>query len=499
MRSSAAASDLLRDGFAAIESEYGLPSGFPPEVDAEAVQLASGAGAGADERHARTDARHIPFVTLDPASSTDLDQAFAIAGEGSNLVLSYAIADVSSVVAEGSALEHEAWRRGVTVYLPGRRVAQYPPALSEGMASLLPDGDRAAVLLTVVIDRDGQPMLRHVERAIVRSRAKLAYETNSPSDIPLLAEFARRAQAADIRRGAQQVQAPEQEVVDDPHSPTGIGLQFRERLDSESANSALSLSANMAVASLFVDHRVGLFRDLAEPDEREIASLRRVAAGFGIEWAPHETLRDLLPRLRSSDPRDAALQLAARRAGGGAHYRLYEQTGAGALAPSTRSGRSPTGAMPIPKRPTDESEPARPWHAAMAAPYAHATAPLRRLADRYVLDLAVLLRSGGSPTEADLDRLAALPATMERADGVAARVDRACLDLVESVLLHERVGEAFDAVVVDTNGDGASITIADPAIRARLPRNAAEPGDRVRVRLIEADPNARVVRFEAVG
>ena len=123
---------------------------------------------------------------------------------------------------------------------------------------------------------------------------------------------------------------------------------------------------------------------------------------------------------------------------------------------------------------------------------------MRRLADRYVLDLAVLLSAGGSPSESELDRLAALPPTMERADATAARVDRACLDLVESVLLRDRVGEEFDAVVVDTNKDGASITIAEPAIRARLPHSRAEPGDRVRVRLTEADPGSRLVRFDIV-
>ena len=134
----------------------------------------------------------------------------------------------------------------------------------------------------------------------------------------------------------------------------------------------------------------------------------------------------------------------------------------------------------------------------MAAPYAHATAPLRRLADRYVLDLAVLLSAGGFPDSASIDRLAALPATMERADSTAARIDRACLDLVEAVLLRDRVGEEFDAVVVDANKDGAAITIAEPAVRARLPHSDAEPGARVRVRLIGADPATRMVRFEPV-
>ena len=500
MRSSVAASEMLRDRLGAIVAEFELPTAFPPELEADARRAAT-ANPGIDLR-GRTDVREIPFVTLDPATSIDLDQAFAIAADGPDLVLSYAIADVAAVIAEGSPLEAEAWRRGETVYLPHRRIPQYPTTLSEAAASLLPDGDRAAVVLTVAIGPDGTPTLRRAERAIVRSRSKLAYETTEPGDVPLLAEFARRAAECDARRGAQQAEPPEQEIVDDPTSPTGIGLQFRARSASERANAALSLSANMAVAALFVQRGVGLFRDLAEPDVREIASLRRVAAGFGIAWAPDESLRAMLTRLSAIDPRHAALQLAVRRAGGGARYRFYERAPDGTMAASTRPGRSPLGnaftslhgGRPAADVPLSTS----PWHAAMAAPYAHATAPLRRLADRYVLDLAVLLSAGGFPDSASIDRLAALPATMERADSTAARIDRACLDLVEAVLLRDRVGEEFDAVVVDANKDGAAITIAEPAVRARLPHSDAEPGARVRVRLIGADPATRMVRFEPV-
>lgn len=486
MRSTAAASDVLREGLTAIETEFALPTAFPAEVDAAAA-------AATADLSGRVDLRTIPFVTLDPAASTDLDQAFAITGDGSDLILSYAIADVGAFVPVGSVLDVEAWGRGVTVYLPHRRVPQYPPALSERAASLLPDGDRPAVVFTVAIAADGSPSLRDAQRAVVRSRSKRGYETTDPADIPLLAELARRAAANDAVRGAQRVEPPEQEIIDDLSARSGIGLQFRARRASESANAALSLACNMAVAATSAAAGVGLFRDLAEPNDREIASLRRVAAGFGIAWEPGESLTTLAGRLDPAHPRDATLQLAARRAGGGARYRFYENGPDGRLAPSTRVGRGPI-ALPSPT--PDSSPQGSPWHAAMAAPYVHATAPLRRLADRSVVDLAVLLRTGGSPTNDARDRLAALPAVMARADGVAARVERACLDLAETVLLRDRVGELFDAVVVDTNKDGCTITVAAPAVRARLSHTSREPGDRVRVRLTEADPETRTIRFE---
>ena len=102
----------------------------------------------------RAPAEHVdrtdwPFVTLDPASSTDLDQAFTIERSGGDLLLHYAIADVAWFVDDGDPIDAEAWRRGATLYLPDGKAGLYPPVLSEGAASLLPDGPRPAVIFTV--------------------------------------------------------------------------------------------------------------------------------------------------------------------------------------------------------------------------------------------------------------------------------------------------------------------------------------------------------------
>ena len=103
----------------------------------------------------------------------------------------------------------------------------------------------------------------------------------------------------------------------------------------------------------------------------------------------------------------------------------------------------------------------------IAAPYAHATAPLRRLADRYVLDLACELEDG-APSPATLAALPALAEVMERAETMAAGVDRAAIDLVEAVILRDRVGEVFRATVVDRSGDRTRIQLADPPVRASV-------------------------------
>jgi exoribonuclease R len=139
-----------------------------------------------------------------------------------------------------------------------------------------------------------------------------------------------------------------------------------------------------------------------------------------------------------------------------------------------------------------------PWHAAIAAPYAHATAPLRRLADRYVLDLLCELHSGGQPSSDDQATLARLPEVMERSETVAAKVEREAVDLLEAVTLRLRIGEEFEAAVLDVDRERATIQLVEPPVRARLALDGVEPGDVVRVRLVGADPARRIVEFTRV-
>ncbi len=134
---------LLSEGLARLRGRFSVPDEFPPEVLAEAERMA---GCAPD---AHADWTDHAFVTLDPATSTDLDQAFVIEQAGPDLLLHYALADIGWFVPEGGAMEAEAWTRGVTLYLPDGRARLYPPILSENIASLLPDGPRPAIVVTV--------------------------------------------------------------------------------------------------------------------------------------------------------------------------------------------------------------------------------------------------------------------------------------------------------------------------------------------------------------
>lgn len=462
MRASSAAAAAITDGLARLRAELEIAGDFPPAVLADAEQAIR--RAPGPEHVDRTD---LPFVTLDPASSTDLDQAFHLERAGDDLLLRYAIADVGWFVQPGSSLDVEAWHRGTTMYLPDGRASLYPTQLSEGAASLLPDGPRPSIVFVVRLDEAGVATLDGVERAVIRSRAKLAYDTVRPDQLPAdLPEFARRMDAADLARGAARVEPPEQVVVRDPDD--GFQVAFAPRLPSEDANASMSLATNLAVGAALQAAHTGLFRVMDEPDARAIGRLRHTARAMGVPWPGNVTLPEFERGLDPADPRHAAIMLAIRRAGGGARYVPYQE-----------------GVVP--------------WHAAMAATYSHATAPLRRLADRYVC-LAALAVANGRPVPDEVTQaFGQLPEVMAAADMTANRLDRGVLDLVEAVVLQGREGQTFAAVVTDVDDRGARIQLSDVAVVARVNAKGVEPGDEVRVKLVEASPEQRLVRFDRVA
>jgi exoribonuclease R len=461
MKALADPANALAAGLAAIRTQYQVPASFPPDV----LAAAEAAAKRAPTEH--VDRTALPFVTLDPASSTDLDQAFTIDRSGADLLLHYAIADVAWFVDDGGALDAEGWRRGATQYLPDGKAGLYPPVLAEGAASLLPGGPRPAVIFTVRVAPDGAVHLDGAERAIIRSTAKLAYDSVRDGDLPVdFRELANRIQAAEDRRGAGRVDPPAQEV-----EALGDGrfeLAFRPMLDSELRNAAMSLATNLAIADALQAHRTGLFRVMAEPDARAVGRLRQTARAFGLAWPETATLDQFGRTLDAADPKQAAFMLAIRRAGQGASYVPYRE-----------------GIVP--------------WHAAMAATYAHATAPLRRLADRYVVRATLAIANGWPVPEVVTAAFAQLPGVMAKADALSGQIDRAVIDLAEAAMLHGREGEVFPAVVTDVDDRGARMQLRDLPVVARVAAHRVEPGDALQVRLKAADPDKRMIGFERVA
>ncbi|GAA1352501.1 RNB domain-containing ribonuclease [Falsarthrobacter nasiphocae] len=460
----------------ALLNEFEAPSEFSPEAlaDAERAIAAHAAGQGAPS----VDLRDVPFVTVDPASSTDLDQAVFLARAGAGYLVRYAIADVPSFVEPGSALDAETRERGQTIYLPHRRIGLHPGAISEDAGSLLPNVDRWAYVFTFELGEDAGVSRMEVERAVIRSTAKLSYEgvqadldSGSPSEFAsLLREVGEKRIELERQRGGASLNLPEQEV--EIAESGRIVLTSRAPLPVETFNAQISLMTGLETGRLFVEHGVGLLRTMPAPGREALAEFRARVKALGTPWPEGVPYGEFLRSLDTSDPHQLAAMYAA-----GSLFR-----GAGYLA--LPSGEDDDGAALI--------------QAALGAPYAHTTAPLRRLVDRFALVVVEALSASRPVPPEVLDALPQLPALMKASDQRAGQVQRAALDLVEAFVLSSRVGEVFSAEVTSSSKGKAAIQIADPAVSARVSTDAT-PGSQVRVRLAGVDLDARTLSFEVVG
>jgi exoribonuclease R len=429
-----------------------VPPAFPPAVLAEAEAAAQ---APPPERE-RVD---IPFVTIDPPGARDLDQALHIERLGDGYRVFYAIADPAAFIVPGGALDRDTHARGVTIYAPDGKVPLHPPVLSEGAASLLPGRWCPAVLWTLDLDGDGELVETQVARVQARSVAQHTYEDVPAALAPLLREVGERRLVLERERGGVRLAVPEQEVV---READGWTVRYRVPLDSEEHNAQVSLLTGLAAAKLMLEGGVGILRTQPSPNERALARLRRTATALGVAWPEALSYPEFI---RGLDPARAAHAAI-----------LHEATGVGGGAAYT---------------PFDGAPPAERTHFAVAAPYAHATAPLRRLQDRYVLECCLAACARTAPPDWVRAGLETLPAAMSAGTRKANAVERGVVDLVEALLLEGREGERFAAVVIDER----LVQLREPAVRGRLTDASPEPGLEVSARLDHADPATRTVRF----
>jgi exoribonuclease R len=460
-------SSLPDEDFQRIRDELRVPREFPAPVLVEAEAVA--------KRDPRAQAGFaalsaVPFITIDPPGSRDLDQAFFMTSLADGYQVRYAIADVGFYVARGSALERAAWQRGETLYSPDLKNPLYPPALSEDGASLLPGVLRPAVVFSFILDAQAAVISLDITRAIVSSRAQLAYPEVSEhlaserkrvgsgvlaghewaGSLRLLEEIGRKRQRLEIERGGISLRIPAQQVQRWSTALAGYRLAFEAASEVEEWNAQVSLMTGMGAARLMIERGVGLLRTLDPPRRDRVRALRLTARALGVNWPARMDYDDFV---RSLDPRDAlhaVLLHQAARVTGGARYVAFV-------------GVPPQQAL----------------HAMIAAPYAHVTAPLRRLADRYVLDLLVALSNGAEPAAELLAALRDLPQVMAGSDSLAHRLESEIVDCVEARLMQERLGEVFNAVVIALRLDGVVVQITDPPIRTLMPAAVFAPADQM--------------------
>lgn len=523
----------------ALRAQYEAPIAFPPEVLAEAEAAAT---AWAQDGPARLladgarDARALDLVTIDPPGSMDLDQAVLLErlpaqtdhagaptgdalGPAAAYRVHYAIASLATFVTPGGALDVELRRRGETIYAPDAATPLHPEVLSHGAASLLEDMDRPACLWTIDLDARGEVLSARVERALVRSRARLSYSQvqaaidevgslppSAPADLPgLLAEIGRLRLEREAARGGISMTTPEQvievagtagtreaagtagpdgsDASDGASAPVGYRLAYRVPVPAEQYNAQISLLTGMCAARIMVECGVGILRTLPPARPEDYARLRRVAAALGIDWPAAQPYPELVRGLDHAVPAHAAFMDQAMSLFRGSGYFAF---GAGGVA------------VPADDEASDAEEAV---HSAIAARYAHVTAPLRRLVDRYGEEICIAACAGRSAPEWVLQALPDLPGIMEQTGKRARAIGRGALTALEALVLRGHEGEVFDGVITSERDGRGELVLAEPAVVTEIRAGKGVSGgglpvgECVRVRLLTADP-ATGIRFQ---
>ncbi|MGB2758165.1 MAG: RNB domain-containing ribonuclease [Acidimicrobiia bacterium] len=461
--------------FDAIEASAAVPpfsTAVTKEVD-EAIARAP--HRSADHPTPWKDRTEVAFVTLDPQGSKDLDQAMAIERTPDGFRVMYAIADLGAFIVPGGALDAATRERGSTVYLPDRRLPLHPEALSEGAASLLPGEERPALIWDLCLDREGVVQSVALDRAMVRSRDAFAYAdvqkkldaSHAPEVFVLLAEVGALRQRLERARGAINLALPDQELE---KTADGWELEYRAPLSIEECNAQISLMVGMEAARILIGAGVGLLRVMPPPDSATVQWLRGIARVLEIDWPKGASYQEVVREQRGDTPSSAAFVTQAARLLRGAGYEAITEVGVGAV------------------------------QSAVAAPYAHVTAPLRRLGDRFNNEMLLAITAGQTPPLWAVEALGTLPQDLTAAARRSSAVERAVVDLIEALLLERSVGARLTGWVVNASHDHSrvDVQIADPAIMTRLTAPGVALGESITVKVNASNPIQRTVDLSIV-
>jgi ribonuclease R len=445
--------------FRAIVWRHRLPREFPKNAVLEADALPDALDPA--ELARRMDLRALPFVTIDPATARDHDDAVCVEplGDG-GFRLWVAIADVSHFVAEGGALDLEARRRGNSVYFPDRAIPMLPERLSGELCSLRPQVDRLVLVAELTLDARGAVHGSRFHEAVIRSRARLVYDAvaevmeGRPSpDVPSgeateqLAQLAALAPRLTKRRfdaGAIDFDLPSAEIVlgDEGH-PTDI-IEAPRTIAHRAIEESMLL-ANRAVAEALVAAEVpALYRVHEAPTPVALASLRALLDSFG--------LLDL-PRDAPLDSREIAA--AVQRAVGRPEERVIHFTALRSMRPARYDARCL-------------------GHFALAFDaYLHFTSPIRRYADLVVHRALRDLLAGGAEAraraQARAERMPAWAVRTSLCERTAMDAEREVIDLKKGVFLRDRLGDEFEATITRVARHGFYATLDDFFVDGLVP------------------------------
>jgi ribonuclease R len=490
-------------------SKYGIPHIFPEEALKEAERAAN--LPLSEDR--RDDLRSLPIVAIDPADARDHDDAIWAEPDGQGGYRAVvAIADVSFYVRPGGALDREARKRGNSVYFPDRVVPMLPEILSADSCSLREGEDRAAMVCHLAINADGQVRSWKFKRAIVRIAHNIAYEDaqaqidggDAPEHLRHLWGAWKLLAAARQRRDPLELELPERRVILDEQGKIAE-IAVRERLDAHRVVEDFMIAANVAAAKALESKTSPVVYRVHEPPSREkLVALRDYLATFDRKLSLGQVITPGLFNRMLKDVSDEAEKAQVMEA---------------VLRSQTQAYYGPQNA----------------GHFGLAlGSYAHFTSPIRRYADllvhRALVDAFGLEQpkpAGDLPPTtglADRDRadLGKISDAISTAERRAMEAERDTIDRYVAAWLSGRVGETFDtritgvqsfgffATIVGLGGDGLVpvSTLGDDyyrydeaaqALVGERSGTSYSAGDKLKLRLAEANPLTGALKFEIPG
>lgn len=430
----------------AVIHRFGLPLGFPPEVDAEAEAIRE-RGITAADLEGREDLSSLPVITIDPADARDHDDALSIVAAGDGLwEVGIHIADVGHYVAEGGPMDTEALRRGTSVYLVDRVVPMLPEALSTDLCSLQAAEDRLALSLLLTLDEDGRVRQHRLVRSVLRIRHALSYDDaqgildgtstvdeETDNSLRQLVHISRALRRARERRGSLDFDLPEARVILNTRGePTDI--QRILRLESHRLIEDFMLLANETIARAAEKAKLPFLYRIHEPPDRDrLEQVRDFVGTFGLRFGSRtepkpKDMQRLLAEVRG-EPVEALVSTVLLRSMKQARYSA-ENAGHFGLA---------------------------------AQRYTHFTSPIRRYPDLIVHRLAAraLIDREPIPEEMRQDTLPMMARLTSERERIAVDAERDSVDLKKVEFMERHLGDTFSGTISGVTSFGLFVLLDD--------------------------------------
>jgi len=465
--------------------EHGLDPDFPHDAVAEADRMTTAPQAA--EEPVR-DLRALLWCSIDNDESRDLDQlSVAEPLEDGRVKALVAIADVDASVQKQSALDRHAAVNTTSVYTPAVTFPMLPEKLSTNLTSLGAGVDRLAIVVEFVVAGDGQVEGSDVYGAMVRNRAKLAYNGVGAwlDGIGPLPEAARAVVGLDAQLRLQSGVAQRLQVLRQTHGALDFdSVELAPRfegdtvvdLHAERPNAAKLLIENLMIAAntasaRFLDSRQfpSIRRVVKQPQRWDrIVALAR-ATGVDLPAAPDaKALGAFLQARRAAAPGDFA-ELS---------HAVIKLIGSGEYAVDLPGGDAP-------------------GHFGLAVrDYTHSTAPNRRYPD-LVTQRLIKAALAGHSVPYSVDELTRVAAHCTEQEDAADKVERQVRKAAAALVMANRVGQQFDAVVAGASEKGTFVRLVSPPVEGKVVRgdHGLDVGDRVRVRLDYVDVDRGFIDF----